>query len=121
MTALRQSATTLRWVLACFLLTLGAAVAAPVAGLQSLELVCSAKTGMQLLVKGQDGEVASSHSTLDCPLCQPMGAPPSVLRGLDIAHPPGLGAQARATAARVAALTAPPLPARGPPSVAVLS
>lgn len=121
MTALRQSATTLRWVLACFLLTLGATVAAPVAGLQSLELVCSAKTGMQLLVRGQDGEVVSSHTTLDCPLCQPMGAPPPVLRGLDVVPSLGLGVQARATTARVATLTAPPLPARGPPSVAVLS
>lgn len=121
MTALRQSATTLRWVLACFLLTLGAAVAAPVAGLQSLEVVCSSKTGMQLLVKGQDGEVVSSHTTLDCPLCQPMAAPPPVVRGLGTAHSPGLAAQTRATAVRVAALVAPPLPARGPPSVVVLS
>lgn len=121
MTALRQSATTLRWVLACFLLTLGAAVAAPVAGLQSLEVVCSSKTGMQLLVKGQDGEPVSSHTTLDCPLCQPLGVPPPVVRGLDIAHPPSLDAQARARGVRVAALAAPPLPARGPPSVVVLS
>lgn len=121
MTALRQSAATLRWVLACFLLTLGAAVAGPVAGLQSLEVVCSAKAGMKLLVKDSDGEVVSSHSVLDCPLCQPLGAPPPQVQAQPSALPQACGLPSPGTGVQARSRAAPPLPARGPPDVVVLS
>lgn len=119
MQRLRNAAILARWVLAWFALSLGVAVASPLVKPQSVDLVCSANGAVKLVVKGDlpgEGKPASSH-TLDCPLCLPMaGPPPAIQAELPVLQPLGRAVQP-IPAARIAALTAAPLPARGPPAV----
>ncbi|MBS0391004.1 MAG: hypothetical protein JSS19_06270 [Proteobacteria bacterium] len=116
---LRQLAPALlgRLVLAWFALSLGAAIASPLVSPRAMELVCSSAGVMKVVVKSDDGvqELGASH--LDCPMCMPLAAPPPVAsRG---APPPSPLSHALrpVIAARIAAATAAPLPARGPPSL----
>lgn len=116
MHALRTAQTLARCVLAWFVLSIGVAVASPLVAPQALELVCSGSGAMKLLVKTDEGvqEMGMGH-TLDCPMCANHGAPPP--SWAPQAAPPAPLAYALQTipAARIAALTAPPLPPRGPP------
>ena len=76
-----QSHHTLRtlrlWVLAWFVMALGAAVASPLVAPRSLELVCSGSGGAQLVVKTAEGLVAADATALDCPLCLAADTPPT--------------------------------------------
>lgn len=109
----------IRWVLACFVLSLTSAVAAPLAGQRSMELVCSISAGMKLLIKDSNGEIQSHYTVMDCPLCHNLLAPPPPAIQPPATLDMSLGYVMRAIpAARIAALVAPPLPARGPPSCA---
>ncbi|HVZ42633.1 MAG TPA: DUF2946 family protein [Ramlibacter sp.] len=118
---LRQARFLARLVLAWFALALGAAIASPLVKPQSLELVCSASGATKLLATdaGEDNGTAPAlhHGTLDCPLCLFAGAPPPVVV-VDLPSMQPLGhAVQPIVAARIAVLTAAPLPARGPPSI----
>jgi len=115
MDRLRQARFLARLVLAWFALAIGVAVAAPVIQPQALELVCTGGGPMKLLVKGDGGSTPAKVHTLDCPLCATAGAPPPAT-AIDVppAQPLGRAVQP-IPAARIAALTAAPLPARGPP------
>lgn len=118
MHTLRTAQALARFVLAWFVLCIGVAVASPLVAPQAMELVCSGSGAMKLLVKTDEGvqEKGTGH-TLDCPMCASHGAPlPSKSPG---AAPPAPLAHALETmeAARIAALTAPPLPPRGPPGL----
>lgn len=118
MTALRHTRNLARLVLAWFVLSLGVAIASPVIHPQAMELVCSAAGAIKVVVQTDDGarELGASH--LDCPMCVPTGAPPPVAQVVDL---PGILPLGRAVqsipAARLAAATAAPLPARGPPAL----
>ena len=117
MQSLRQAAVLARLVLAWFALAIGVAVASPLVKPQAIELICSGSGAMKVLVKGEDGKPAASHHTLDCPLCATLDAPPPVAQlVVPPAQPLGRALQP-IVAARIAALTAAPLPARGPPSL----
>lgn len=106
----------IRWVLACFLLSLSSAIAAPFAGAGAMELVCSMDAGMKLLIKDSNGEVQSHYTVMDCPLCHNLLAPPPPAVPAPATPDMSLGYVMQAIpAARIAALVAPPLPARGPP------
>ena len=108
----------IRWVLACFVLSLSSAIAAPLTGQQSMELVCSMNAGMKLLVKDSNGEVQSNYTVLDCPLCQsPLAPPPPFVQVHQLLDASLAYAMQSIPAARIAALVAPPMPARGPPSL----
>ncbi len=105
-----------RLVLLWFVLSIGAAVASPLVNPQALELVCSSVGEVKVIVQTDDGgeELGAAH--MDCPLCIPSGdAPPPAM----VALPPAVLALGRAVqpipAARIAAATGAPLPARGPP------
>ncbi|XAH24240.1 DUF2946 family protein [Xylophilus sp. GW821-FHT01B05] len=114
---LRTSAVLARLVLVWFLLAVGAAVASPLMQPQSLELICSGVGQLKLLVKHADGSSNSAQQghTLDCPLCASVGAPPPVLaQAATVPHPLAYALQP-VPAAHIAARTAAPLPARGPP------
>ena len=114
---LRNASFLARLVLAWFALSIGVAVAAPLVKPVGVELICSAGV-MKLLVKSDDGSKTSSH-TLDCPLCASLDAPPSVPQA-DVPFVPALSHAVQSIpSARIAALTAAPLPARGPPSALV--
>lgn len=113
---LRQTRFMARCVAAWFALSVLAAIASPMVNPQATQLICSGSGAMKVIVFTEDGaqEVSSSH-TLDCPLCAPLGAPPPTLRFVAEAAQPLALAVNRIPAARIAALTAAPLPARGPP------
>lgn len=118
MQTLRHFTILLRLVLAWFVLSLGVAVASPLVQPQDVLLVCTGSGAMKVLVKADDGstsEVASN--SMDCPLCVSLAAPPLVARlHAEPAQPLAYALQAIASA-HIAARTAAPLPARGPPAV----
>lgn len=113
---LRQSRFLAPCVALWFALSLLAAMASPMVNPQAMQLICSGSGAMKVIVLTDDGaqEVTSTH-TLDCPLCAALAAPPPALRfASELAQPLAL-AVSQIPAARIAALTAAPLPARGPP------
>ena len=115
MQRLRQARFLARLVLVWFALALGAAMASPVVHPQAAELVCSGGE-IKRLVLGDADAPAPSH-TLDCPLCAGFDAP--LPRQQVAGMQPGLSyVLQRIPAAQVAARTAAPLPARGPPGTA---
>lgn len=76
----------------------------------------SAKAVSRLSVATNGDEASSVASlSLDCPLCSTAHAPPPAVQPLALLHQPLAYRLQPQVAARIAALTAPPLPARGPP------
>jgi hypothetical protein len=120
MSALRRATVLARLVLAWFVLSLGVAVASPLVQPPAVEWVCSGAGMVKLLVKSADGTAQDrSAGGMDCPLCMPTGAPPPAEVRSALPSPQPLGEILRSIpAARLAAATAAPLPARGPPDVA---
>ena len=115
MQALRNASFLARLVLAWFALSIGVAVASPLVKTQSFELICSGGAGMKLLVHGdQDGALAAGH-TLDCPLCASLASLPAKAQVVAHAKRPPSPVFQSSPAPRIAALAAPPPPARGPP------
>ena len=116
MQRLRQAASLTRLVLVWFALAIGVAVAAPLVHPQDLQLVCSAGGTVKLIAQDADSGQPTGLHTLDCPLCATLAAPPPVIaQAHALAAATGLAAELESSA-RTAALTSPPLPARGPPS-----
>ena len=104
-----------RHVLAWFVLSLGLTMAQPLLAAPSLELVCSSGGVMKMVSQDASQNAAQHHQ--DCSLCLSAGLPPA----------PKLGAPEAPFAenplphtfyiSRAVADSAPPLPARGPPSL----
>jgi hypothetical protein len=114
----RPGAGLVRGVLALFLLSLGAAIASPLVKPQAMELICSGAGIIKAVVHTDDGVQEMGAGHLDCPLCVLGGAPPlPSVAALPPVLPLGHAVQP-IPAARIAAATAAPLPARGPPSLA---
>ena len=113
----RPAAGLVRGLLLMFVLSLGVAIASPIVKPQAMELICSGAGIVKAVVHTDDGvqELGAGH--LDCPLCVLGGAPPvpSAVT-LPTLQPLGHAVQP-IPAARIAAATAAPLPARGPPSL----
>ena len=107
-----------RWVLLWFALSIGAAVASPIVHPQAVELVCSSAGSIKVVVHTEDGVQEMGASHMDCPLCVLTGAPPPspAAAAFDLPQPLGRVVQS-IPAARLAAATAAPLPARGPPAL----
>lgn len=116
MQTLRNAHLLARFVLVWFALSLGVAVASPILNPQASELICSGAGVMKLIVMTDDGANEVSGSMLDCPLCATGGAPPPP-QARAVAEPvQPLGHVLQSIpSAHIAALTAAPLPARGPP------
>lgn len=116
--SLRQSRALIRWMLACFALAVGVAVAAPLVNPQALSLVCSAG-GTVKLVAADDvdsGSAAAMAHTLDCVMCLPAGAPPANADTLVLAV--ALTDVLRTGPPRhITWRTADPASARGPPAL----
>jgi len=107
-----------RLVLAWFVLSLGVAVASPIVKPQDILLVCSGSGAMKVLVQSDDGSTTElASNSMDCPLCAPMGAPPPVARAVVEPAQPLAYALQSIPSAHIAARTAAPLPARGPPTL----
>ncbi|MDP3136287.1 MAG: DUF2946 domain-containing protein [Burkholderiaceae bacterium] len=103
-----------RLVLVWFALSIGAAIASPLIKPQAMELICTGAGEMRLLIKSADGGEQASMSLLDCPLCTSLAPPP--VGHLEVQAAPALARAVQSIpSARIAALLAAPLPARGPP------
>ncbi len=116
MQRLRHAIQLTRLVLVWFALSVGVAIASPIVNPQGMDLVCTSTGSMKLVVQGDDEAAASSH-TLDCPLCASTSAPPPVLNTALTQPSPLAHVMQPLAAAHIAALTAPPLPSRGPPEL----
>ena len=116
MQTLRNAHLLARFVLVWFALFIGVAIASPLVKPQAMELICSSMGMMKIQVQGDDGSSDLSTQTLDCPLCATSSAPPPVAPlaaepVLPLAH-----VLRSIPSAILAALTAAPPPARGPPA-----
>lgn len=116
MSALRRARFLASFVLAWFMLSLGVAIASPIVQPQQMQLVCTSVGSVKVVIQTPDGVQDLGAGHLDCPLCVLAGAPPPALPvpSLPSVQPLGLAVQS-IPAARIAAATAAPLPARGPP------
>ena len=104
------------WVLAWFMASLGVAIASPFVHPKPLQIICSSAGSVMLITQTDDGTTEKmGASGMDCSLCAPAGGPPSV-RPITVPAPQPLAhALQSIEAARLAAATGAPLPARGPP------
>jgi hypothetical protein len=116
MNRLRHAIHITRFVLVWFALSVGVAIASPVVNPKGIEMVCSSSGMMKMVVQGEDGGEASSL-TMDCPLCAAVSAPPPVFNTTLTQPSPLAHATQPIAAAHIAAITAPPLPSRGPPAL----
>jgi hypothetical protein len=118
MQSLRNAHLLARFVLVWFALSIGAAIASPLIKPQATELICSGSGVMKVLVKNDDGSSTEVVTRmLDCPLCASASAPPPAAKTVaEPALPLGYVLQT-IPAAHIAALTAAPPPARGPPQI----
>ncbi len=117
MQTLRRSYQITRLVLVWFAVSLGVAIASPVANPQGLELVCTSANGMQLVVLGDaEADGAAGHK-LDCPLCATLTAlPPNFDTTLTQPSPQPIP-RPYIELVFLTVVTAPPPPSRGPPSL----
>ena len=116
MQTLRNAHLIARIVLVWFALFVGVAIASPLVKPQAMELICSGMGMVKMQVQGSDGAQDSSLKTLDCPLCATSSAPPPVASLVATPVQPLAYVLQSIPAARIAALTALPPPARGPPA-----
>ncbi|WP_432727830.1 DUF2946 family protein [Variovorax sp. W6] len=115
----RPGAGLIRWALLWFALSLGVAIASPLVHPQTVELVCSNAGSVKVIVHTDDGAQEMGAGHMDCPLCVLNGAPPATRPVVDLPTLAPLARVAQPVAsAHIAAVTAAPLPARGPPSLA---
>lgn len=104
------------WVLAWFVASIGVSVASPLIHPQAIEVICSGAGAIKWMVQTDDGAVEMGSTNMDCPLCAPAtGAPPAPAAWAPPPPHPLAHAVQPVQAARIAAATAAPLPARGPP------
>ncbi|MES2609472.1 MAG: DUF2946 family protein [Pseudomonadota bacterium] len=116
MNALRTFAALRLLVLAWFMASMGVAIASPLVNPQPIEVICSGAGTIKLLVQTDDGAVEMGSMGMDCPLCTIAGAPPAIPPAFIPLPQPLAHAVQPVEAARIAAVTAAPLPARGPPA-----
>lgn len=113
----------IRTVLCFYILTLGVAMASPMFKSEAMNLICTS-TGYKLVSQtgnpaGNDNDSGKTIThLLDCSLCLATGIPPSPPQQ-EACEPPHVLSYALRSipAARLAAIVAAPLPARGPPSI----
>ena len=121
MSFLRRAHRLCSFVLLWFVASLGVAIASPVVNPQAMELVCSASGAVKAVVQTDDGAhemgTGMRMGHMDCALCMLTGAPPPApVVAVPAVMPLGHAVQP-IPAARIAAATAAPLPARGPPTL----
>jgi hypothetical protein len=116
METLRRSKLVASLMLAWFALFLGFAIASSAIKPGNSQIVCSAGGGMKMVDLDGNEDDHQISASMDCPLCASVAAPPSRLTAL-FTKPSALEhALHPIAAAHIAALTAPPLPSRGPPA-----
>ncbi|MDB5897127.1 MAG: hypothetical protein JWP22_3333 [Ramlibacter sp.] len=111
---LRHARFLARTVLAWFVLTISASVAAPVLKPSPLEAICSGSGGLVLVEHGGSTDSGAGAHSMQCPLCASFSAPP--FHSSDI-HPAVAARTLRAPPPQLAPVipSAAPQRARGPP------
>lgn len=106
-----------RWVLACLLLTVTAAVVNTFTQRSAYAVGCASFGAVQLAGQGSaDGEgLHPVGHTLDCPLCLPFMATPPALPAAVLPPAPARHGLVPRLFLRVTLPALAPLPARGPP------
>lgn len=104
-----------RFVLAVWVLALGAATASSLVRPGALALVCAASGGTELRLVDGGALPALGAAALDCPLCLPALPPPPVADGRAEPMPTPAWAGRSPPAAPHVVRAAAPLAARGPP------
>ncbi len=116
MPALRHVRFLARLILAWFVASLGAAVAAPLVHPQRIEWVCSAGGEPRWVVAGAGEDAAvPAHHGLECPLCLPTVLPPPPSRAGAPVQPPLTHLPALRYRAPLATPAGAPFPPRAPP------
>ena len=119
MQTLRNTPYIARLVLVWVALFVGVLAASPLVKPADIQLVCSASGGFKLSVVGEDLGDSPLAGDQHCPLCQTVGATPWPLPDFQFRPQPLAHALRPVVAARLAWVTAPPLPSRGPPVLLV--
>jgi hypothetical protein len=116
MRTLHYFTTLTRFVLAWFVLSVGFAIISPILKPLDIVSVCTASGSSHTIVLADDGTALdTTSSAMDCPLCLSITAPPTVTSiAVEAVHPLAYALQS-IPSAHIAARTAAPLPARGPP------
>ncbi len=117
MQTLRNAHLLARFVLVWFALFIGVAIASPLVKPQAMELICTGMGMMKIQVQGDDGSPDLTPKTLDCPLCAASCAPPPMATLAPEPVSPLAYVLQSIPSAIIAALTAAPPPARGPPAL----
>ena len=117
MQTLRNAHLLARFVLVWFALFIGVAIASPLVNPKAISLICTSLGVMKIQAQGDDGAQDLSAHTLDCPLCALSGAPPPFLQAAPAPVQPLAYVLQSIPSAIIAALTAAPPPARGPPAL----
>src|SRR4051812_48565709 len=102
-----------RFVLAWFVLHVGAGIAAPMLQPDAVQVIC-AGSGLKL-VTDSSGDTQVVSGGLDCPLCSPAFAPPPAPASVPLLRVVPVHAFAQPRPITPRASLAPP-PARGPPA-----
>jgi hypothetical protein len=104
-------------VLVWLLLTFTVALASPLVHPKSIELLCTGTGSVKLLIGGSDDADTAASMAPDCALCaQASAPPPNVALHANALHNLVYALQPTAQLSSAVWRTAPPLPARGPPS-----
>lgn len=105
-------------VLLWFAMTLGAAIATPIIKPALFDVICSGAGAVKIVVHDQDSSAGDTdRMVMDCPLCfAPVGLMPTPTMVTRTSDPLAYVLKS-IPAARLAAATLAPLPARGPPSL----
>ena len=116
---LRSSKLIASLVLVWFGLFLGSAVASALIKPGNMQMVCATGGGIKIVSLDGNGDELKNPSSMDCPLCATIISPP-LFHHSSFTKPSVLEhALHPIAAAHIAALTAPPLPSRGPPDLLI--
>jgi hypothetical protein len=117
MQTLRRSYQITRLVLVWFALSLGVAIASPLANPQGMELVCTSANGMQLVVMGDERSDDKGGHTLDCPLCATLNVLNPTFNTALTQPSPQVMPRPTVVVVFVMVATATPPPSRAPPQL----
>jgi len=106
-----------RFLLVWFVLSLGIAATSSWVSPKSMDLVCTSGGFVKVVISDNDGTVHAPVHTMDCALCMAVDIPPSPIPSQFIKPSSLSHALHPIAAAHIAAVTAPPLPSRGPPTL----
>lgn len=119
MQTLRNSKFIAKLVLVWFALFLGSAIASTIIKPENLQMVCATGGVMKLVDTSSDDGKVNASSSMDCPLCTSVTAPPPPLSLHLVKLSPLAHALQPVAVAHIASVTAPPLPSRGPPALSL--